>query len=168
MALVVAARDLGPNIREIAAVESMYKQAGIDSTTFVTGKGGSGPLRGEEEHTNRGLFGLPLRETHSAFDVFRSDLIGTAPRWTGGNFGGYSNPEYDRLFNASLLAFNVGERNRLLAGALKILAEDAVAINLFYDMAQQTVVFRKGVRGPVVTSPEQNAAAWNIHSWEMD
>ena len=74
-----------------------------------------------------------------------------------------------RLHNrAGVLAFVVNERNRLLASALKVLADDAVAIDLFYHMAMQTVVFRKGVRGPGLTSTEQLAAAWNIHTWEMD
>jgi hypothetical protein len=35
-------------------------------------------------------------------------------------------------------------------------------------MAQQSIIFRKGVRGPGVTSIEQLAPAWNIHTWDID
>lgn len=170
LSMSVAVRGTGSfganNLREVQGVVSLYRSAGIDAT--VTSTGGGGVLQREAESTNRGMFGLPLRESHSSFLIYRSDQIGTAPQWNGGNFAGYSNPEYDRLYNASLLAFDLGERNKLLAGALKLLAEDAVAVNMFYDMGQQTVVFRKGIRGPIPSSPLQNAAAWNIHTWEMD
>ncbi len=168
MPLTVAARDTAAGVLEVQAIANLYAQEGINATSTTTGKGGAGTLRNEEEATNRGIFGLPLRESHASFVIFRSNQIAAAPRWLGGNNGAYSNPDYDRLYDASLLAFDVNERNRLRASALKLLAEDAVAIDLFYHMAMQTVVFRNGVRGPGLTSTEQLAAAWNIHTWEMD
>ena len=166
--LTVAARDTAAGVLEVQAIANLYSSEGIEATSTTTGKGGAGTLRNEEEATNRGIFGLPLRESHASFVVFKSNQIPTPPRWLGGNNGAYSNPEYDRLYDASLLAFDVSERNRLLASALKLLAEDAVAIDLFYHMAMQTVVYRKGIRGPGPTSTEQLAVAWNIHMWEMD
>jgi len=168
MPLNVAARDTASGVIEVQAVANLFSKEGIEATSSTTGKAGAGTLRNEEEATNRGLFGLPLREAHSSFVVFKSDQIAAPPRWLGGNNGGYSNGEFDRLYEASLLAFDPGERNRLLAAALKQLADDATAIDLFYSMAMQTVVFRKGVRGPGVTSTEQLAAAWNIPTWELE
>jgi peptide/nickel transport system substrate-binding protein len=168
MPLNIAARDTAAGVLEVQAIASLFAKEGIDATSSTTGKAGAGTLRNEEEATNRGLFGLPLREAHTSFVIFKSNQTATAPRWLGSNNGAYSNPEYDRLYDASLLAFDVNERNRLWASALKILAEDAMAINLFYHMAMQTIVFRTGVRGPGLTSTEQLAAAWNIHTWEMD
>ena len=67
-----------------------------------------------------------------------------------------------RRFGAALLAASLGSVASLAS------APPAAAINLFYHMAMQTIVFRKGVRGPGLTSTEQLAAAWNIHTWEMD
>jgi peptide/nickel transport system substrate-binding protein len=168
MPLNVAARDTASGVLEVQAVANLFVKEGIDATSSTTGKAGAGTLRNEEEATNRGLFGLPLREAHSSFIVFKTDQIASPPRWLGGNNGSYSNPEFDRLYDASLLEFDPGARNRLLAGALKTVAQDAAAIDLFYSMAMQTIVFRKGIRGPGPTSTEQLAAAWNIQTWEMD
>ena len=41
-------------------------------------------------------------------------------------------------------------------------------IHLYYALAQQTLFFRKGVRGPGVVATSQLATTWNIHTWEMD
>jgi hypothetical protein len=51
---------------------------------------------------------------------------------------------------------------------LKIEVDDAVSMHLFYDMQQQTLAFRKGVRGPGPVAPVQLATSWNIHTWEID
>ena len=64
--------------------------------------------------------------------------------------------------------FSASERQGLIADMLKLEVDDAVSIHLFYDMAQQTVSFRKGVRGPGLVSSMQLASHWNIHTWTIE
>lgn len=170
MPLTVLVRNTGSfganNTREGSAITDAFRRAGIDATQ--DGSGGGGVLQREQEHTNRGLFALPLRESHESFVAFASAQVGRAPQWNGGNYGGWSNPEYDRLFERSTLSFDASERNRLLSSAIKVLGDEAANVYFFYDMGQQSVVFRNGIRGPVETSPEQFAITWNVHTWEID
>ena len=51
---------------------------------------------------------------------------------------------------------------------LKIEADEVASIHLFYDMAQQTLMFRKGIHGPGPVASVQLATAWNIHTWNVD
>ena len=112
---------------------------------------------------------LPLREIHTAFGAFATANISTdATRWRGANVGGYSSPEFDRPYNRSLVTLDVGERQGLIADSLKVEATDVASIHLFYDMAQQSVMWRNGVTGPGITSIDQLSPAWNIHLWDMD
>lgn len=149
-------------VREASAVAGLFKAAGVETTAAV---GTDGEIR----YTFPGIQGGPLRDNHQDLTNFITSQIGSeANRWTGSNRGGYSNPEFDRLYALSLVTLDSNERRGLIADMLKIEAEDVASIHLFSDMAQQTVVFRKGVRGPGIVPSAQLINAWNIHTWEME
>jgi peptide/nickel transport system substrate-binding protein len=151
-----------PLVREASAIGGYLKTAGVDSTIAV---GTDGEIR----FTFTGLQGGPLRDTHQDLAAFVTTQIGTeANRWTGSNRGRYTNPTYDSIYNQSLITLNTSEREGMIADLLKIEAEDVASIHLFHDMAQQTIVFRKGVRGPAPVSSKQLIVAWNVHTWEVD
>jgi peptide/nickel transport system substrate-binding protein len=89
-------------------------------------------------------------------------------RWTGANFGGYSNPALDQLYERYQVTLPANDRTGLMADVMKVIAEDVAVIPLYHMM--QTVMFRKGIRGPgkIPAIGNQLASAWNIHTWEMD
>jgi len=151
-----------PLVREASAIAGYLKTAGVEPSIAV---GTDGEIR----FTFPGLQGAPLRDTHQDLAAFVTSQIGTeANRWTGSNRGRYSNSAFDRLYTQSLITLDVREREGLIADMLAMEAEDVASIHMFYDMAQQTIVFRKGVRGPGVVSSKQLVVAWNVHTWEVD
>jgi ABC-type transport system substrate-binding protein len=160
-------KDIEGNVKESAAVSAQWRAAGL-AVNQLFHRNGS-PDDPMLSSTTRGLMALPLREVHLSFAAFSSSNISSeATRWRGNNVGGYSSPEFDRLYDQSLVTLDMGQRRGLIADFVKVEATDAASINLFYDMAQQSIIFRKGVRGPALTSIEQLAPAWNIHTWEVD
>jgi peptide/nickel transport system substrate-binding protein len=163
----VASTDLVDNMREAQAVAGYLSAAGVATTNSFIGDKATN--KNELEQTFKGLIGKPMRDTHQALQAFTTSAIGTqANRWSGSNQGGYSNAEVDRLYDQSLVTLDPGARQGLIADVLKIVVDDAIVIHLYYDMAQQTLIFRKGVRGPGPVSPIQLHTAWNIHTWELD
>lgn len=85
-------------------------------------------------------------------------------RWQGGNRGGWSNPEYDRLAESLAMALDRGERTRLLVEIGKLYTAQLPAISLFYRTIPWAFV--SGLTGLKDAPPEGNVS-WNIHEWEF-
>jgi peptide/nickel transport system substrate-binding protein len=102
-------------------------------------------------------------------EALTSRRIPTAEnRWTGPNFGGYSNPTLDQTYERYQVTLPEAERNATLAEVYEIVADEVAVVPLYQMM--QTVMFRKGIRGPGRIPPigNQLASAWNMHTWEID
>ena len=83
-------------------------------------------------------------------------------RWSGQNYGGWTNAEYDRLvvqFNATV---DRSERARRVAEMVQIFTEDVGAITLF--MRTQPWAAVSELKGMVVAAPEADMT-WNIQEW---
>jgi len=161
--------DYVANVKEGEAVAAQWRGAGLQTTTSIVPDSAASTLRNEMRHTFTGVLAGPLRDTPEALEAFITSQIGTrANRWNGTNRGGYSNPVFDRLYDQSLVTVNANERQGLIADMVKLEADDVVSMHLFYDMQQQTLAFRKGMRGPGPVATMQLATAWNVHVWEMD
>jgi peptide/nickel transport system substrate-binding protein len=168
-AIDVKFTDYVANVKEGEAVAAQWRASGLQTTTGIVPDNAPSAVRNEMRHTFTGVLAGPLRDTHEALEAFITSQIGTQNnRWVGANRGGYSNPAFDALYDRSLVTLNAGEREGLIADMLKIEVDDAVSMHLFYDMQQQTLAFRKGVRGPGPVAPVQLATSWNIHTWEID
>jgi hypothetical protein len=51
---------------------------------------------------------------------------------------------------------------------MKVLADEAVSIDLYYDFSTYIAAYRKGVRGPLKVPDAQAVTSWNIASWDID
>ena len=75
---------------------------------------------------------------------------------------------HDGLFDRYLVTLDTAQRQSLFDDMLKIQADDAVAINLYYDFSTYIGAVRKGVRGPLTVPDTQPVTSWNIATWEID
>jgi peptide/nickel transport system substrate-binding protein len=91
-----------------------------------------------------------------------STIPGPTNRWVGRNRGGWSNAEYDRLFEAFSTTLDRAERNRQVAQMARIFSEDVAAISLYFNPI--VVGYVAALRGPVPYAPE-SVSTWNIHEW---
>ena len=169
-ALDVTFSDSPENTTEATAVAGQWKSAGVADLTFSPiPNEATTAIKNEMRHTFAGVQGTQTRDDIRGM-TYTTSQMGTADnRYTGGNRGGYSNPEFDRLYDRALITLDVGQRQGLIADFLKLIADDVPMINIFYDPGQSTGAVRKGIRGPGGgTSLQLNVSAWNIHEWDVD
>ncbi len=85
-------------------------------------------------------------------------------RWTGGNRGGWSNPEYDRLVVAYNTTLDRNERIRQVAELTKIFSEDVGAVSLFHTT--QITAHTSALRGPRVVASTA-LMSWDVQDWQF-
>jgi ABC-type transport system substrate-binding protein len=85
-------------------------------------------------------------------------------RWAGGNRGGWSNSEFDRLVEPFTTTLDREERARQVARMAAIYTEELPSISLFFRT--QPWAFVAALRGLTLVAPEANMA-WNVHEWEF-
>jgi peptide/nickel transport system substrate-binding protein len=154
----------GDNVKEAETVASQWSALGIQS--------GPAPIpanaanRDELKNTFQGAFIWPATSLANALDAFSTGSIASErTRWKGNNYGGYSNPTYDRLYEQFGVTLETAQSQALIADMMKILADDVATIPIYY--AALGLAARKGIEGPGPAAPSQAANAWNIHTWEV-
>ncbi|HZT05761.1 MAG TPA: ABC transporter substrate-binding protein [Chloroflexota bacterium] len=146
---------------EMSALAAQWRQAGFDMAEAVL------PAAQAQDPQMRATF--PSMFTHSTglgepalIDQVTSHIPGPANRWSGGNRGGYSNPDYDRLVEQFNSTLDRGERIRQIAQMLKIYTDDAPSISLFF--ATQPMAAVSALKGPQLVVPGA-VMGWDIHTW---
>jgi peptide/nickel transport system substrate-binding protein len=94
-----------------------------------------------------------------------SSSIGTpANRWQGQNYSGWSNAEFDRLYDAFTSTLDSADRQRQVVQMAKLISDDAAFIMLFFN-------FNVSAHSAAVRGPDPKAfdtlVNWNIHEWEL-
>jgi peptide/nickel transport system substrate-binding protein len=93
-----------------------------------------------------------------------SQIGSPATRWRGENYIGWSNPEFDRLYDQFNSTLDRSERNRQVIQMLRLASEDVATIVLYHD--QGVTAFRAPIMGPQVGVPD-HTLAWNVHEWQI-
>jgi peptide/nickel transport system substrate-binding protein len=101
-----------------------------------------------------------------------STEIGTAAnRWTGDNRGGWSFPEYDRLFDSFSTTIDRAERTQISIQMLKVISEEVPIYPMYLGLQVNTQV--AGLTGPdpgsagFATLTPGTLPYWNIGDWEL-
>jgi ABC-type transport system substrate-binding protein len=85
-------------------------------------------------------------------------------RWLGGNRGGWTNPAYDRLWDAFNSTLDRPERIQQVAQMEKIVSDEVVAIPMYYT--PRTIAHAANLKGPVARSAREAMELVHIHTWE--
>jgi peptide/nickel transport system substrate-binding protein len=135
-------RQAGFDIREaiLPAAQAQSGQVRASFSGLFTSGGGSG----EGLLANLASSGIPRAEN----------------RWTGSNRGAWSNPEYDRLFEAFNTTLDRRERNRQVIDMMRIFTAELGAFSLYFQPAIAAHV--AALRGP-----ELSGAGWDVQLWEF-
>jgi ABC-type transport system substrate-binding protein len=123
---------------------------------------------GEQRHTFRGITqkGGMWPEVN-----FTTPQIGTPEnRWTGENRGGWSNADYDQLYERFTKTLDRAERTGQFVQMQQLISEQLPV--LFTHYATSAIVTVAGLRGPLAgsagtgTFTSGSLANWNLHEWE--
>jgi peptide/nickel transport system substrate-binding protein len=84
-------------------------------------------------------------------------------RWSGSNKIGWSNPEYDRLYDTWNTTLDRAERNDRFVQMLQLVSEELPAFPLYFNF--EVVAHVASLQGPPLAAPE-GARYGNIHEWQ--
>jgi len=142
-------------------VVDTWKQAGIDSQPFVL------PAALEQSQQARATFpgmlvyNLAFAGTVTSADKLTSPEIATpANNWNGQNRGGWSNTDFDTLFDRYSSTLQPADQIDALVRMMKVYTEQVANMPLFYE--QDVVSHQANLRGP-----EGDSSNWNIYAWEL-
>jgi peptide/nickel transport system substrate-binding protein len=144
------------NEQEVAILSESWRRAGFDATEHIY------PVSLLRDGQYRASFpALLLNPAGGGINALTSASV-AAPdnRWTGANRGGWSDSDYDRLYDAFQATLETNRRADQVAGMMRIMTEQLPVLPVQY--AFTVVAHVAGLRGPVAG----NDANWNAHLWE--
>ncbi len=148
---------------ENAIIVNTFRGAGIAASSHII------PARLQQDGETRSTFtsmqsgGGGAGERGFA-EYVTSSISGPDNRWTGNNRGGWSNPEYDRVWQAYSTALERTERIQRIVDIAKIMSEEIPVIPHYYQI--QITPHVAALRGPMArVVPDAAPEVFNIHEW---
>jgi len=164
LALDLSATGQGSNVQEIETVANEWQQAGFQASPVPLPPQAAN--LDERKNTVRGGFLWPWTPAITAPQNLASTQIPSERTvWKGPNYGGYSNPTYDALFERYSTTLDIQPRRDVIASMVSFIAEELPVLPIYYYGIG--VIARRNVQGPAMVSPQQTATSWDIHAWEM-
>jgi peptide/nickel transport system substrate-binding protein len=102
------------------------------------------------------------------YEQWATSQVGTeANRWIGSNRAGYSNPEFDRIYESFRRTLDRAEAGRISVQALKFLSDELPGYVVYESPA--LLSHSSALRGVEFDfpGPPETTFAWNIHEWEF-
>jgi peptide/nickel transport system substrate-binding protein len=90
-------------------------------------------------------------------------IAGPENRWTGSNFGGWSNGDYDRLATTFVVTLDRAQRSDQMVQLARLLSEQVPILPLYYNL--DVVAHTAQVRNVRVVP--DGSIGFNVHEWEM-
>ncbi len=106
------------------------------------------------------VHGISLTESTSAQSLATEQIGTLTNRWLGGNRGGWSNPEYDRLWNRYNTTLVRTDQMQTMVQMMKLQSELVPSFPLYYLLG--VVPHLASLKGPMGDSYN-----WNVHEWEI-
>jgi peptide/nickel transport system substrate-binding protein len=162
--LDLSATGQGSNVQEIETVSSQWRAMGVQTNPVPLPPQAAN--LDERKNTVRGGFLWPWSPSISAPQNLASTQIPTErTAWKGSNYAGYSNPDYDQLFDRFSTTLQAPQRREVLAEIMALLGDEVPVIPIYYYGIG--VIARRGLDGPGMIPPLQTASAWTISSWDL-
>jgi peptide/nickel transport system substrate-binding protein len=153
------------NEAETNVVVEGFRRMGLDASMYVFPVA---QLRDNEAVTTfPALFSTGRRGGEANLSDYTTSMTpGAGNRWFGGNRGGWSNPEYDRLWEAFNTTLDRSERVKQIAGMEKIFSDAVPAVpHFYYPRVLAHVSDLKGPRARVIRDAVELV---QIHDWEWE
>ncbi len=148
---------------ELSIMVAGLRQAGFDAreTTVPLAQARDGQMRATFPSLYLG--GGGVGEAGTLPNFITGSIPSAENRWVGQNRGGWSNPDYDRLFAAFTTTLERPERDRQVVEMARIFTQELGAISYFFYPS--LVAHLSAVRGPEPFAAE-GLSTWNVHEWE--
>ncbi len=149
--------------RETNIIQDTWARAGIDMDPKALSAVES--RQNSSRTTFPDIYASSTAIRESGLDVFATSQIATAARnWAGNNRGGWSNPDYERLWTAYNTTLDRSERNQQIVEMMKVVTDQLPGLMLYFNIRPTAHV--AALKGPEIGTPE-TLFIWNVHEWEM-
>lgn len=148
--------------QELAILADGWRRAGIDVKPYV--------LPVAQSQDGLILASFPAFATATSGGVtgteqlFKKLATVAAPapenRWRGSALGGWSNPEYDRLYDAFNTTLDRTARDQVVLQMMKLVSEELPIFTLYHNFSVTAHV-------AALSGPHQGGSSWNVHEWEL-
>ncbi len=143
-----------------AILVDIWRQAGFDVQPSVL------PVALVRDNEARNTYPDIGMSFNSGIQAHTTAQIGTPNnRWRGANRAGWSNADYDRLWDTYNATLDINDRYKVIVQMAKVVSDDIPGYWLYFDyQAKAQVAALKGVEDAPILSA---GSAWNIHAWEL-
>jgi peptide/nickel transport system substrate-binding protein len=164
LTMAVAATGQGSNIQEIETVANYWQRAGVQASPDPLPPQAAN--LDERKNTVQGGFLWPWSpSTDAPQNLITTQIPNERTAWKGRNYGGYTNPAYDAIYERFTTTLDFTQRQSVVADAMTLLADQVPVIPIYYY--GNGVIVRKGLEGPGMISPLQTSSTWNIETWDI-
>jgi peptide/nickel transport system substrate-binding protein len=154
--------------REGTILTGAWRKAGFDFQVSVlpTSQLRDGQARSTYPSIHTTAMSPALRNGEKNLEQFTTPQIGSPTnRWRGGNYGGWSNADFDRLWEAYNSTLERPQRDRQAIEMAKLISDQLPYFFIYWN-------FNVSVHSSVVRGPDPEAidtlVNWNIYEWEMN
>jgi peptide/nickel transport system substrate-binding protein len=152
----------GQEAQETTIVADFLKRAGMDASLDLVPA--ASRAASNEFKATFPAFTTNYAQVSRDVDKFISANVGHAGnQFVGSNRMGWSNPEYDRLYEAFNASVDRPTRNDYLVQMLKMISEELPVMPLYFNF--EVVAHGAALRGPQPASPESTRYT-NLHEWQ--
>ena len=149
--------------REMTVLAAGWRKAGFDFRETVNPAALA--QDNEARATFPGLFASSGGFGETTLAGFSSDRIpNVTNRWQGGNRGGWTNTEFDRLSEQFTTSLDRAARDRLVLGMARLYAADLPTIALHFPPTVMAAV--AALTGPMPYTAD-GTFSFNIHEWQF-
>jgi peptide/nickel transport system substrate-binding protein len=161
--LDIAVNDRGDQVAEMAIYADYLARLGMDVSQTVVSE-----VQSRDPAVHSGFLGLnpaglPLELPNDLRRFLSTECPTEARRYEGGNYGCWSNAEYDRLTRIATTSLSERERADATIEAVRIWADELPSLPVAFS--SDYIAVRSGLRGAGTRLPAV-ADTWNIHAWD--
>jgi peptide/nickel transport system substrate-binding protein len=151
----------GQEAQETTIVADYLRKAGMDATLDLVPA--AARAASNEFKATFPAFTTNYAQVSRDVDKFITANAGhPGNQFVGSNRMGWSNPEYDRLYEAFNASVDRSIRNDYLVRMLKMINDELPVMPLYFNF--EVVAHRSALRGPQPASPESTRYS-NLHEW---
>jgi peptide/nickel transport system substrate-binding protein len=163
----LVAETVGQFQREANILAATWRAAGID--VGITGLPSTqlrdGPARATFPAILSASASAALKGGTTNFGNFSTPAIRSESNaWRGSNFGGYANPEFDRLWTAFNSTLDPAERDRQAIEMARMISVDLPLVDLYWNPnITAHVASLQGLDPQAI----DHLVNWNVHEWTL-
>jgi peptide/nickel transport system substrate-binding protein len=153
----------GAETKDTTLVANYLHAAGFDTSILLL----PASTRATDDKTKGTFPGLTLNDDTLQIGLglnkwLTANVAGPENNWVGGNRMGWSNPDFDRLYNLWTTSLDPNTANGHMVQMMKVLNDELPSLPLYYNF--QVVAHVGALHGPQPITPDSTRYS-NVHEW---